>query len=117
MVAEVFATERHAVVFASFHIKSKGPAANESSSKIISSHANRTYDVDVQREILQNTNLILDIVSNILVPYLEFSGVERCTLKGHAYEILCVAALPTGHFCSGSIDQSIKIWSRDGLCL
>ena len=100
--------------------KSKATAilVNESSSlKIISSDVNRTYDVDVQREILQNTNVIPDIVSNILVPYLAFSGVERCTLKGHTDGILCVAVLPTGHFCSGSNDKSIKIWSRDGLCL
>ena len=99
--------------------KSKATAANDgtSTSKIISSYFNRTYDVDVQREILQNTNLIPDIVSNILVPYLEFSGVERCTLNGHTDFICCIAVLPTGHFCSGSVDKSIKIWSRDGLCL
>ena len=78
---------------------------------------NQTYKVDVCDEILENTNLLPDFVNRILVPYLEFSGVERCTLKGHTSGISSVAILPTGHFCSGSVDKSIKIWSRDGLCL
>ena len=75
-----------------------------------------TYNMCVRMRILDNTNIVRDL-ANLIVEYLGFSGEERLTVRGHTGAIRCVAVFPNGCFCSGSNDNSIKIWNRDGQCL
>ena len=75
-----------------------------------------THNMRVRTQILDNTNIIRD-VANLIVEYLQFSGEERLTVRGHNAGIRCVAVFPNGTFCSGSYDNSVKIWNRDGQCL
>ena len=75
-----------------------------------------TYEMAVRSRVLQHTPLILDLVK-IVQTYAAFSGEERITLSGHTSLVFCVAVFSDGHICSGSDDNSIKIWNRDGRCL
>ena len=74
------------------------------------------YDADVSMHMLQYTNLIPDLI-DIIQEYTAFAGVERLTLVGHEDYVTCVAVLPNGSVCSGSNDDSIKIWTRAGQCI
>ena len=75
-----------------------------------------TYEAGVRTRILQHTNVIPDLAA-IIVSYAAFIGVERLTLRGHTEFVRCVAVFPDGRICSGSNDNSIKIWNREGRCL
>ena len=41
-----------------------------------------TYNMRVRMRILDNTNIIRDL-ANLIVEYLQFSGEERLTVRGH----------------------------------
>ena len=74
------------------------------------------YDADVSMRMLQYTNLIPDLI-DIIQEYTAFAGVVRLTLVGHEGAVRCVAVLANGNVCSGSNDNSIKIWTRAGQCI
>ena len=38
-------------------------------------------------------------------------------LKGHANDVTCLAVLRDGSLASGSCDETIKLWNKDGDCL
>ena len=75
-----------------------------------------SYNMRVRMRILENTNIFPDL-ANLIVEYVQFSGEERLTVRGHTGVVRCTAVFPNGCFCSGSDDNSIKIWNRDGQCL
>ena len=75
-----------------------------------------TYAVGVRMRILQHTNLIRDL-AEIVLSYSAFCGEERISVAGHNDDVNCVAVFPNGNYCSGSDDNSIKVWNREGRCL
>ena len=75
-----------------------------------------TYAVGVRMRILQHTNLIRDL-AEIILSYSAICGEERISVKGHNCPVNCIAVFPNGNYCSGSNDNSIKVWNREGRCL
>ena len=75
-----------------------------------------TYAVGVRMRILQHTNLIRDL-AEIILSYSAFCGEERISVEGHSRSVYCIAVFPNGNYCSGSNDNSIKVWNREGRCL
>ncbi len=56
--------------------------------------------------------ILLTVSKTTLVSAQEDIHVETVIQKGHIQPVTCVAYHPTGdYFASGSLDQSIKIWS------
>ena len=74
--------------------------------------------IEFQRGMLRNLcafGFCVD-VATIIYQYSEFSGSIRETLGGHTHVISCLTVFPNGDLCSGSYDETIKIW-RDGKCI
>ena len=83
---------------------------------VVAGAAAVTYEAGVRTRILQHTNVIPDLAA-IILSYAAFIGVERLSIQGHTEYVRCVAVFPDGRISSGSDDNSIKIWNREGRCL
>ena len=55
--------------------------------------------------------------SNDNTVWLWRDGQCTATLTGHTGGVYCLAVFPDGSLASGSKDETVKLWNKDGVCI